>query len=122
MNNPMKGSYWIVVFIVFVSIGLYAVAKVAGIWKSVAIFVGGALAGFVLAASSGLNNSEESSTPIVFPHLANRSTCPISSVWGSSRRIYHTMTSPYRQTLMPSHCFKTVKEAEEAGFRPPASR
>jgi len=30
MNNPMKGSYWIVVFIVFVSIGLYAVAKVAG--------------------------------------------------------------------------------------------
>lgn len=29
--NPMKGTYWIVVFIVFVSIGLYAVLKVSGL-------------------------------------------------------------------------------------------
>ena len=31
MNNPMKGSYWIVCVVVAVAIGLYAVVRVSAL-------------------------------------------------------------------------------------------
>jgi hypothetical protein len=54
----------------------------------------------------------------VFPHLANRPTCPAGSVVVSSRRVYHLDSSPYIQTVVPRHCFDTAADAEAKGYRP----
>jgi len=45
---------------------------------------------------------------------------PHRTVWGSGRsKLYHTESSPYRRFIIPpSRCFKTVMEAEKAGFKP----
>lgn len=89
----------------------------SGIWKSVALFIGGALAGFVIAASFGVKGGIELSQLSAWPHLANRATCPPESVWVSSRGVYHTQSSPYRGSVVPRYCFSSAEKAEEAGFR-----
>lgn len=89
-----------------------------GLWKSVALFIGGALAGFVIAASFGVKDGVELSRYSAWPHLANRPTCPAGSVVVSSRRVYHLDNSPYRATIVPRHCFDTAAEAEAQGYRP----
>lgn len=90
-----------------------------GIWRSVALFIGGALAGFVIAASFGVKGGVELSQFSAWPHLANRATCPPESVWVSSRGVYHTQSSPYRGSVVPRYCFSNAEKAEEAGFKPP---
>jgi hypothetical protein len=89
----------------------------SGVWKSAALFIGGALAGFVIAASFGVKDSVELSRYSAWPHLANRPNCPKESVWVSSRGVYHTAQSPYRGSVVPRYCFSSVEKAEEAGFR-----
>jgi hypothetical protein len=89
----------------------------SGIWKSVALFIGGALAGFVIAASIGARDKIETSQS--WPHLANRASCRPGDVWVSSRGVYHTQASPYRGSVVPRYCFSSAEKAEEAGFKPP---
>lgn len=91
----------------------------SGIWRSVALFIGGALAGFVIAASFGVKGGVELSRFSAWPHLANRATCPSESVWVSSRGIYHKPDSPYRGSVVPRYCFSSAEKAAEAGFKRP---
>lgn len=91
----------------------------SGIWKSAALFIGGALAGFVIAASYGVKDRLEVSEISAWPHLASRPSCPAGSVWGSSTKVYHVENSPYRGVVVPRYCFPSVEEAESSGFRPP---
>lgn len=91
----------------------------SGIWKSVALFIGGALAGFVVAASFGVKDSIDISRLNAWPQLINRPTCPIESVWVSSTGIYHTSSSPYRGSVVPRYCFESEEKAREAGFKAP---
>ncbi|RYX78541.1 hypothetical protein EON76_05275 [bacterium] len=89
------------------------------IWKSISLFIGGALAGFVIASSFSTKDAVEVSRLSAWPHLAHRPTCPRESVWVSSTGVYHTASSPYRTSIYPRHCFNTVEEAEAKGYRPP---
>lgn len=89
------------------------------IWKSISLFIGGALAGFVIASSFSTKDAVEVSRLSAWPHLAHRPTCPKESVWVSSTGVYHTASSPYRTSIYPRHCFSTVDEAEANGYRPP---
>lgn len=90
----------------------------AGIWKSVALFIGGALAGFVVAASFGVKGGIELSEYSAWPHLAHRASCkPSEPVWVSSNGVYHSANSPYRAQVIPSWCFSSTEEAEKRGFR-----
>lgn len=89
-----------------------------GLWRSVALFIGGALAGFVIAASFGVKDSVELSQYSAWPHLANRPTCPAGSVVVSSKRVYHLDSSPYGSVVVPRRCYPNAAEAEKAGYRP----
>lgn len=89
------------------------------IWKSISLFIGGALAGFVIASSFSTKDAVEVSRLSAWPHLAHRPTCPRESVWVSSTGVYHTASSPYRGGIYPRQCFNTVEEAEAKGYRPP---
>lgn len=92
----------------------------SGLWKSVALFIGGALAGFVVAASFGVKGGVETSALPIWPQYVNRPPCPADEpVWVSSKGVYHTASSPYRSGVIARWCFATVEEAEKAGFRPP---
>lgn len=52
--------------------------------------------------------------------LVNRPVCPEDEpVFGTDRRIYHTLESPYRGMVIPSWCFSNPEEAETKGFRAP---
>lgn len=94
----------------------------SNIWRSVALFIGGALAGFVIAASFGVKGGLDLSQLSAWPHLSNRATCPSESVWVSSTGVYHDKHSPYRGSMFPRQCFATVAEAQSAGFRPPKTQ
>lgn len=91
------------------------------IWRSIAVFVAGAMAGFVLASSFGVSAvSVDVSGLRSYPHLANRAQCPDGEdVWTSSSGVYHTVDSPYRETIHPRECFSTEEDAKAKGFRPP---
>lgn len=90
-----------------------------GIWKSAALFIGGALAGFVVASSFGVKTSEGAPERVMWPMIDNRPSCPAESVWVSSKGVYHDASSRYKGMVTPKWCFKTVEEAKKAGFRAP---
>ena len=94
-------------------------AAKTGIWKSAALFIGGALAGFVIAASFSMKkDGSVNFSELEFPRLMNRSTCkPTEPVWVSSNGIYHLPNSPYRGSIVPRWCFATEEEALAAGYR-----
>ena len=88
--------------------------------KSIALFVSGALAGFVHATSFKIQDVELSSAERVWPHLMNRASCPDDQpVWGSGNKVYHIHDSPYRGMVIPDWCFSSASEAEDNGFRAP---
>lgn len=90
-----------------------------GIWKSVALFVSGALAGFVLSTSFQ-SSAVELSQMQIWPHLVNRAKCADDEdVWGSSNGVYHVENSPYRAFTYPKTCYHSVEDAERDGMRPP---
>jgi len=99
-------------------VGADATEAKTGIWRSIALFIGGALAGFVIAISFGADGIVEmskASTPI---RLVNRAICKSSEpIWVSSNRIYHTLDSPYRVSLTPKWCFANEQDAISAGYR-----
>jgi hypothetical protein len=91
----------------------------SSLWKSVAFFVGGALAGFLVAVSFGVKSGPQLVQMVEWPQLLNRARCPADKpVWVSSKGVYH-VSSEYKGMMSPRWCFATVKEAEEKGFRPP---
>jgi hypothetical protein len=98
----------------------YNVGERRGVWKSVALFLGGAIAGFVLASSFRLSAEDVSAVSLV-QKVSGRPSCAVGEdVWVSSRGVYHTVSSPYRAMVIPDWCFATEAEAEAKGFRPPA--
>lgn len=94
----------------------------SSLWKSAALFIGGALAGFVIATSfsaKGIKLTELT----MYPHMIDRPPCPPDKpVWVSSKRVYHTESSPYRSMVVPARCYATAADAEAKGFRPPKDR
>lgn len=82
----------------------------SGIWKSVALFIGGALAGFVVAASY---SSADTRTSMVF---SNMPVCGPGSVVGTRSKKYHTQDSRYIRLVVPHRCFSTEGEAQKAGY------
>lgn len=83
------------------------------VWRSVALFIGGAIVGAVLTAS--FRAPPQPATVVGLHAVCGED----SNVWGSSRGIYHDRESPYRSMVRATHCFDTVIQAEAAGFRPP---
>lgn len=116
---PVMMSWAMSLALVAPDIDLEPEAAKNNLWRSVALFIGGALAGFVIAASFGVKDSIDISRLNAWPQLINRPTCPIESVWVSSSGIYHVQSSPYRGSVVPRWCFSTASEAESAGFKAP---
>lgn len=77
------------------------------IWRSAILFISGAAAGFVLASSFRV------------PDVVEASCFDGGTVLGSAAGIYHTETSPYRGLIRSGWCFKSIQEAQAAGFRAP---
>lgn len=99
----------------------YNVGERRGVWKSVALFMGGAIAGFVLASSFRAGELGPRVGELV-QKVNGRPACTAREhVWVSSHGVYHTATSPYRAMVVPEWCFSSVAEAEAKGFRPPVS-
>ena len=90
----------------------YNAGSRGGIWKSVALFIGGAIAGFVLAASFRVDGIVDASISMPSCH----SSLPVMV---SSKGVYHDAASPYRALVVPRRCYKTVEEAQKAGYRAP---
>lgn len=82
----------------------------SGIWKSAALLIGGALAGFVIAASFG--NSEVKIAMVV----GNIPSCATGSVIGTGNKTYHTAESRYRYLVVPRRCFASEVDAKRAGY------
>ena len=90
----------------------------SGIWRSAALFIGGALAGFVVASSFGMKEAVNLSDVTIWPQFSNRPPCPADKpVWVSSKGVYHMPDSIYRSSIIPRWCFATAEEAEKRGFR-----
>lgn len=99
-------------------VGADATEAKTGIWRSIALFIGGALAGFIVAISFGADGVMDVSRVASPTHLVNRSNCSASTpVWVSSKGIYHLPDSPYRGSIIPRWCFATAEAAEKAGFK-----
>lgn len=81
-----------------------------GIWKSVALFIGGALAGFVVAASFGASDVR---SDVVFGHIP---VCASGAVIGTRSKTYHTTDSRYIRLVVPHRCFTSEGEAQQAGY------
>lgn len=81
----------------------------SGIWKSIALFVGGALAGFVVAAS--FTTAETKSAMVI----GNVPTCG-SSIVGTRSKTYHTADSRYIKLVVPHRCFSSEGEAQRDGY------
>ena len=95
----------------------YNTGDKSGVLRSIALFIGGALAGFIIA-SSFQGKIQISAAHQVWPHLAHRAQCPSEKeVWVSSNGIYHNVDSPYRGMVTPDWCFSSESEAEAKGFR-----
>ena len=89
------------------------------LWTIIALILA-FLAGMLFYSVLPAADRETAFVQMMFPHLANRPTCPADRpVWGSSNKIYHTDGSPYRSMVIPDHCFASAQEAESKGFRPP---
>lgn len=116
---PVMMSWAMSLALVAPDIDLEPATAKSNLWRSVALFIGGALAGFVVAASFGVKDSIDISRLNAWPQLINRPTCPKESVWVSSTGIYHTYSSPYRGSVVPRYCFESEEKAREAGFKAP---
>lgn len=85
----------------------------SGIWRSAALFIGGALAGFVIASSFGAR-SEQSALRSV--RMASLPSCASGQIVGTGNKTYHTAESRYRYLVVPRKCFNSEDEAKKAGY------
>ncbi|QHJ81414.1 MAG: hypothetical protein [Bacteriophage sp.] len=85
----------------------------SGIWRSAALFIGGALAGFVIASSFGAR-SEQSALRSV--RMASLPSCASGQIVGTGNKTYHTAESRYRYLVVPRKCFNSEYEAKKAGY------
>lgn len=82
-------------------------------------FMIGVVIAFVLGCVATSVVLGKDGTQMVYAYPANRPSCPADMpVWGSSTGKYHRSDSPYRAMVRPVICFKTEREAKEAGFEP----
>lgn len=110
---------WFVAWAVSLALVAPDIGDSKGIWKSLAIFAAGSMAGFVIAWAFSHNEIAVSSVK-VWPHLANRPVCPDhSGVIVSSNGVYHKPDSPYVSMIVPRYCFQDEKEAQSHGYRAP---
>lgn len=86
----------------------------SGIWRSAALFIGGALAGFVIASSFGAR-SEQSALRSV--RMASLPSCASGQIVGTGNKTYHTAESRYRYLVVPRKCFNSEDEAKALGYR-----
>lgn len=86
----------------------------SGIWRSAALFIGGALAGFVIASSFGAR-SEQSALRSV--RMASLPSCAVGQITGTGNKTYHTDESRYRYLVVPRKCFNSEDEAKAQGYR-----
>lgn len=85
----------------------------SGLWKSVALLVGGALVGFIIASSYG-SRSEQGAIQSV--RMANIPGCGAGQIIGTGNKTYHTAESRYRYLVVPRKCFDSEDEAKRAGY------
>lgn len=85
----------------------------SGLWKSVALLVGGALVGFIIASSYG-SRSEQGEIQSV--RMANIPGCGNGQIIGTGNKTYHTAESRYRYLVVPRKCFDSEDEAKKAGY------
>lgn len=86
----------------------------SNMWRSAALFIGGALTGFIIASSFS-GRSEQSSVPERV-RMASIPSCPRGAVIGTGNKTYHTAESRYRYLVVPRRCFTSEDEAKQAGF------
>ncbi len=82
-------------------------------------FMIGVVIAFVLGCVATSVVLGKDGAQMIYAYPANRPSCPIDMpVWGSSTGKYHRSDSPYRAMIRPVICFKTEREARDAGFEP----
>ncbi len=87
----------------------------SSIWKSVAVFIAGALAGFVIASSYSGKDSQSMNWPTSV-RMAALPSCKDGDIVGTGRKTYHMPDSRYRYLVVPRKCFATEDEAKSAGY------
>ena len=86
----------------------------SGIWRSAALFIGGALAGFVIASSFGARSEQSALRSL---RMASLPSCTSGQVIGTGNKTYHTAESRYRYLVVPRKCFNSEDEAKAEGYR-----
>lgn len=86
----------------------------SGLWKSVALLVGGALVGFIIASSYG-KRSEQGSIQSV--RMASIPGCGSGQIIGTGHKTYHMPDSRYRMIVVPRKCFNSEDDAKNQGYR-----
>lgn len=86
----------------------------SGIWRSAALFIGGALAGFVIASSFGARSEQSALRPV---RMASLPSCAVGQITGTGNKTYHTAESRYRYLVVPRKCFNSEEEAKSKGYR-----
>lgn len=82
------------------------------IWLSI-LMVTAVVTAFVLGAFVG-NECLFDIRPVSYPDCRTE-----KPVWvANNSRYFHTEDSPWRAEVVPRRCYKTVEEAQKAGFRP----
>lgn len=83
----------------------------ASIWKSIAIFIGGALVGIVVSTAFA---SDAKQAAVI--GRTGYPTCRPGDVIGTGHKTYHTAESRYRMIVVPRRCFSSDGEAKAAGY------
>lgn len=83
----------------------------ASIWKSIAIFIGGALVGIVVSTAFASDTTQASVIG-----KTGYPSCRPGDVIGTGHKTYHTPESRYRMIVVPRRCFATEGEAKAAGY------
>lgn len=88
----------------------------SSIWKSVTLFIAGALVGYIIASSFTYAN-EQSQKWSGSVNVASLPMCGSGQIIGTGHRTYHMPDSRYRMIVVPRKCFNSEDEAKAAGFR-----
>lgn len=106
---PWMLSWAISLAMIAPDVDLSPVDARSGIWKSVALFVGGALAGFIVAASFTAPEAKSAMVTGGVPSCGG-------AIVGTRSKTYHTADSRYIKLVVPHRCFSSEVEAKAAGY------
>lgn len=85
----------------------------SSMWKSVTLFIAGALVGYIIASSF---SSRGDQVAIQSVRMASIPMCGAGQIIGTGKKTYHMPDSRYRYIVVPRKCFGSEDEAKKAGY------